>query len=347
MALRIDSAQAQLLMALKHKWLVRVAMFFILMQGGAWLLFRILRSRAPKRCRCENPLFYPNYKAMIATHYNDTVNCSADTAPVTFMGPDDDWRPAEVKHVGRIPLCFVLGGLHDVGGVESWFWSLYDTVFNQPPFYVYGVRLVGPRTGHPILRLAKDGVRHNPSEYDIIKHCSIVLQTGSPPIANFARVRLIPRVMVVHGGAGDAWTLGYTKFALHYDTIVSVSPNGLETVPQNFRSTALIIPAGIPKCKGELTAVGIAETLKEKWGVPLGKKVLMYLGRITWEKKLQYFVDVVMALPENWMGVMVGPMVTDIIKEEWRVPQLVIIPEAVHSGDALQVTCCGAHSFGG
>ena len=332
-------------MATKRNWLkyIAVVICFLGLQG---VFMHRLSHRGAKRsgdalrCRCKSPLVYHNYRARIAPEYRDAVNCTVETAPITFMGPDDDWRSAEVKYAGRIPLCFVLGGLLDTGGVESWFWSLYETVFNQPPFYVYGVRLIGPRQGHPILRLAKDGVRHNPTEYEMVKRCSVIMQSGSRPLRKFAteHARLPPRILVIHGGAGDAWTEGYTQYVTHYDWIVSVSPNGLETVRKKAPGAwSAVIPAGVPRCKREPTAGGAGGALRREWGVPDGTKVLLYLGRIAPEKGLQYFVDVVRALPGHWRGVMVGPMVKDIIQDDWRgIRQLVIVPEAVHSADALR-----------
>src|SRR5690606_12016529 len=49
----------------------------------------------------------------------------------------------------------------------------------------------------------------------------------------------------------------------------------------------------------------------EKFKIPKNKKILLYLGRISIEKNPQFFVDTVYHLPNDWIGVMAGPVYFD------------------------------------
>lgn len=48
--------------------------------------------------------------------------------------------------------------------------------------------------------------------------------------------------------------------------------------------------------------------LLKYWNLPFGKKILLYVGRISLEKNPQYFVDVLSHLSDEWIGVFVGPL---------------------------------------
>ena len=292
-----------------------------------------------KDCMCDPAdLKYHDHADKVPTNYVDTFNCSSEHGPVPFMEAGDDWRPVTERYNGqwkRIGLCFVFGGLLDYGGIESWFWSLFDTVFNKDPFFVYGVSILGPRAAHPLLKLGKLGIFVNPSAYDMTTNCDVILQTGSKPIKSSGRARDILRVLIIHGGAGCKWTEAYALHAAHYHQIVTVSPNGRETLPKDQRHRALVIPAGIPNCKS--VHVTPASVLRAQWNVPDGKKVLMFLGRIGRDKDPQFFVDVVHHLPDGWVGVMVGPMIDAVVTESWNSPRILRVGRFPRSGDAMQV----------
>lgn len=52
-----------------------------------------------------------------------------------------DSRPNSAQHPERVQVCFELATILETGGVEAWFWALFDGVFMKPPFTVHAVQV--------------------------------------------------------------------------------------------------------------------------------------------------------------------------------------------------------------
>ena len=57
------------------------------------------------------------------------------------LHPVFDPRPNSVKSPVQFAACFVLATVLDTGGIESWFWELFENVFNVFPFTVHAVQV--------------------------------------------------------------------------------------------------------------------------------------------------------------------------------------------------------------
>lgn len=137
----------------------------------------------------------------------------------------------------------------------------------------------------------------------MIEKCDIIIQTGSQPMGDFRLARRTPRVLVIHGAVGCKWTMRYTRHAAHYSKIVAVSKDSIGTLPEDHQNRAVVITSGIDPTRLQVNMT--KDDMFEMWKLPLGKKVLLYVGRISSEKDPQFFIDTVSNLPENWIGVMV------------------------------------------
>lgn len=260
-----------------------------------------------------------------------------------------DSRPNSVKHPDRVQVCFELATILETGGVEAWFWALFDGVFMQPPFIVHAVQVrersggavARAKTQHTpqsapfltlpppltqinalfsepvVARFIRNGVIINPGHFYIADTCDVVIVTGTEPPPTFNLQRRAPRVLVIHGSKGCQWTWNYAKHAQGYERIVGVSTGALDVIdslPEQ-RARGVVIPSGIDV--GALTPSAPREELLQRYGVPAttpsGEKmrVLLYLGRISSEKNPGFFYEVVDVLPPNWVGLMVGPAYFD------------------------------------
>jgi glycosyltransferase involved in cell wall biosynthesis len=223
--------------------------------------------------------------------------------------PLADLRPNAVKRPSDVALCFVFSTLLDTGGVEAWYWALFDNVFTSPPFVVHAVQLNDLWSVATATRFASEGVVFNPGLNYLVDTCDVIVSTGSQPLPAPRLQRKASTVLVIHGSKGCQWTWRYAQHAALYDYIVGVS-NGavqvLDSLPSEV-ARAHMIPSGVVLSK--LVPRSSREALLRSWGVRLkpDTRILLYLGRISSEKNPQYFVDVVDALPNNWVGLMVGP----------------------------------------
>jgi len=126
----------------------------------------------------------------------------------------------------------------------------------------------------------------------------IILVTARAPPARLSYT-FPALVLAVHGGEGDPWTARYTKYAAHYDEITAVSSASRRGVPLEFRNRTSVITAGVSDSR-----------LKTTSNIPFdskGRPILLFLGRVTIDKNPQFFVDVVNALPDEWIGLIAGP----------------------------------------
>ena len=222
--------------------------------------------------------------------------------------PIQDLRPNMQKRPNAIALCFVFSTILNTGGVEAWYWSLFDSVFKLEPFAVHAVQLNDLWSVPVVDRFASEGVIFNPGLRYMADTCDIIVSTGSQPLHEYNLHRRVPRILVIHGSKGCEWTWRYAQHAAKYDRIVGVSRGSadvLDSLPEE-KARVSVIPSGIDVSqKPRLSRI----ELLRLWKVPdlRDLRILLYLGRISSEKNPQFFHDVVDALPSNWVGLMVGP----------------------------------------
>ena len=274
----------------------------------------------------------------LPNRFVDDYDCSKHILSITYPGPLGDFRGTADRYPEGYATCFVFSTLMVHGGTEAWMWTLYKSVFTRGPFYVWGVRCNDIWAPEVVLFFTASGVRWNPSDREFLENCDVIIQTGVPPTIGRNNFSTVPLILVIHGDPQLEFTRRYTQWANQYDAIVSVSEAAIMALPHAERQRAVVIPSGIPKCKE--TATMSVEQLRNTWKVPSGKKVLLLMGRISDEKRPHFFVNVVHALPEEWVGLLVGPKYWDITKEPWghgEDPRIILAGTWHHSGDPLAV----------
>jgi glycosyltransferase involved in cell wall biosynthesis len=207
----------------------------------------------------------------------------------------------------------VFSTILDTGGVEAWFWTLFAAVFSRAPYVVHAVQINDLWSEGSAAHFVREGVLFNPGMNYLVDTCDVIVSTGSLPLPAPRLQRAPPTVLVIHGSKGCAWTWRYAQHAARYDFVVGVSAGAvavLDELPAE-AARARVIHSGVDLAA--LVPRASRDALLRAWGVPLrpGLRVLLYLGRISSEKNPQYFMDVVEALPPEWVGVMVGPAYYD------------------------------------
>ena len=250
-----------------------------------------------------------------------------------------DLRPNAVKNPDSIAVCFQFSTILATGGIEAWFWALFDGVFSQGPFSVHAVQLNDYWSPEVAARFVRAGVIFNPGQAYLVDTCDVIVLTGSQPLPEPPLQRRVPRVLVIHGSKGCQWTWRYAKHAARFDAIVGVSRGAvavLDSLPEQ-AARARVIPA--ESTVNKLVAHSGRQSLLLSWGVPLhpNLRILLYLGRISSEKNPQYFMDVVEALPPNWVGLMVGPAYFDASFPQRSSPRVIMTGHLSHAADPLSV----------
>lgn len=81
--------------------------------------------------------------------------------------------------MAKLHVCFSLASLLDFGGVETWFWMLYDHYFNVPPFKVHAVDVEGAFAPRVAGRLTRGATRINIGAPSQLLECDLIISTGS------------------------------------------------------------------------------------------------------------------------------------------------------------------------
>src|SRR5690606_31114829 len=128
-------------------------------------------------------------------------------------------------------------------------------------------------------KLDHERLLFNPGTQTLADNCDIIIQTGTPPVPTYNFRRQATRVLVIHGFNGSIFTENYAKHAPLYDEIVTVSESGIYTAPKSERKRIKLIPNALPESKIKIRTP--KEDLLKRWNLPLGKKILLFLGRIS------------------------------------------------------------------
>lgn len=86
------------------------------------------------------------------------------------------------RHLARMAkmhICFSLPSLLEFGGIETWFWMLYDFYFNVPPFKVHAVDVEGAFAPKVAARLTRGATRINIGPASQLLECDIIICTGT------------------------------------------------------------------------------------------------------------------------------------------------------------------------
>jgi glycosyltransferase involved in cell wall biosynthesis len=249
-----------------------------------------------------------------------------------------------------IAVCAVFPTVLDFGGVEMWWWSLYDACLSQAPFYLHAVEIRDFYSDSVVRKLLDAGIRLNLGGKTLMQECDVILQTGVPAYPTYAMGHARPlEILVVHGGSTSNWTKAYAKFAPRYDGIVAVSQDAVGALPVQDQARAVVIPTGLDRA--HLTPKIGKESLRALWNLPVGKKVLLFLGRISSEKNPGFFVDVVQQLGPDWIGVLVGPLYFTAGMPDLRsADRVFLVGPHAHPADAVSladVMICPSPDEGG
>jgi glycosyltransferase involved in cell wall biosynthesis len=193
-----------------------------------------------------------------------------------------------------------------IGGVEQWILSLVQHTDRQRLSWE-GVAVLYPenldtRMSDRIEPYCPVGVGLG-EVARLSRSCDVLLAWGLPEWWNFLPPDRKCQVVYVNHGVGD-WSTASCKGASHANGLVAVSTASKDCFPVSHRSRVQVIPNGTDRKRLETSQT--KESQKWAWGIAPDKKVLGFLGRFAYEKNPDLLVSAVAALPEDWVGVMVG-----------------------------------------
>ena len=246
------------------------------------------------------PVIVPDLAEYMNKAYADNVTC---------LGPGIDHHELlapeyrALNAAGHIALCFDFAELQEHGAVESWFWPLYETVFTQPPFFVHAVAVRHRHSGAVTLRLRRGGAHFNPSDFDLMRHCNVLVQVGTPPLRHWGRHRVFPRILVVPHLSSSP------QSGPQYDAVMTVAPSPTAGRARgHVIGTRSRIPPAIAGCVLEPTKP--RTHLQREWGIAKDKKVLLF-GSFHPKGKSDCnatcFTTILRHLDDSWVGVIVDP----------------------------------------
>lgn len=199
------------------------------------------------------------------------------------------------KFPAKYMLCFTFPGFFTYGGVEKWFWGLKDVFFSSS-FTIHAIKVIDS-WGPEIPQIFESmGILFNPSFFQMQVECDVNIMTGSHPMKRLSEHEL--QLLVIHGGFGCEWTTNYAKHYRHYNKVVGVSLDSNKYLGDD-KDKSTFIPS--------LVAYDASNCLN----VPPCEKAILYLGRISSEKRPELFCDLINELPNDYCGWMVGPYYFD------------------------------------
>lgn len=187
-------------------------------------------------------------------------------------------------------LCFVLPAFTLHGGIEAWFKTLHNMMRDFDMIDTYGLYIWDIRT-KVIWRYSLDNdlfVIH--SVYEVENQCHIVIGTAFRPIKN------VVNILAIHGGAGCKWTQKYSSHSKLYDIVIGVSIDSKFNTAEEEQSRVITIPSYVYKL----------DNCDHNNKYKLCEKQLLFVGRISSEKRPKLFCEVVCKMDE-YCGVVIGP----------------------------------------
>lgn len=207
---------------------------------------------------------------------------------------------------GRVRVGILTPGLN-LGGAERWIAALVNAT-DSTKIDWRGVALLVPAAQHP--DIVADVQRACPvllnglADFQRLNNeCDVVIAWGMPESHTFFSPVKRCRVTLVSQGCGEYSTKSVAD-ASYADELVAVSKIAIMAFPETdrYRVKVLYNPADVRR----LAVTRSAAEMRREWGVRPRQKILGYLGRFSDEKNPYVVADAIAALPDDWVGVMVG-----------------------------------------
>lgn len=207
--------------------------------------------------------------------------------------------PADTRHNDQLyplkyKLCFVFPAYMTIGGVEFWFRSLVP-IFNSERYAIHATTMTELWRPEIADEIDNYGAYFNMRIATMQRECDALIITGHKPIKKIYPTE--KHLLVIHGGSKCKWTYNYAKYYRAYDAVIGVS-NDSYSIAKEPPPISAVIPSTImeQQISPDIDKFRVCEVQ------------LLYLGRISSEKNPDLFCEVVEHLPQNWCGLMVGPV---------------------------------------
>lgn len=176
-----------------------------------------------------------------------------------------------------------------------------------------------------------------------LKQVSVVVmwglgtEHGPFPFAEF-RSANCPVVAVSHGAA----FLGYSRrladvFMTHAPYLAAVSMAAATPFPEHVRPYVAVVYNGIDL--NRLAPLESREAVRERLGIAAGHRMVLYLGRVSGEKRIGLLVDALGYLPTDHTVVLSVPA-PERCAPEWRRTRVRIVPGTPNVGSLLWAADC-------
>ena len=121
-----------------------------------------------------------------------------------------------------------------------------------------------------------------------------------------ARKKTRPNVIAInHGSSDNKWSRAcLAGEAMHSNTIVGVSRDSLGAIPVEHAHKGVVISGAIDRER--ITPVVSAKDMRTSLGISEDEKVLLYLGRISAEKRVELAIEAMRYMPSDWRLLVVG-----------------------------------------
>lgn len=121
-----------------------------------------------------------------------------------------------------------------------------------------------------------------------------------------ARKKTKPRVIAVnHGSSDNKWSRAcLAGEAPSADAVVGVSNDSLGAIPTEHVHKGIVISGAVERSR--LVPVSSQKAMRLSLGLRDDEKVLLYLGRISTEKRVDLAIEAMRYMPDNWRMLVVG-----------------------------------------
>lgn len=156
------------------------------------------------------------------------------------------------------------------------------------------------------------------------------------------RKRTAPNIICInHGSSKSSWCKHYlSKEAVYANKIVAVSEDGVDAIPieHKYKSTVIHGPVDRERLKPQLSA----DEVRKKHGLKPEHKVLLYLGRVTSDKRVEVAAKVIDRLPEEWRLLVVGDDASRSFNMSifYRNRKIIYCGKTKNPGDYFQIADC-------
>lgn len=247
----------------------------------------------PKHQRVQKSLYRRNLLQCVGSP--DRV-----VAGARFIRP---WMPGSPIRVGLATpsLC--------VGGAERWIFDLIRAT-SAEPFEWIGLAVLKPERSWPPITARAEAltrVRNGTAAIaELARDVDLLVTWGIPDVHSMLGGAGCRTIAVSHNAACDPWTVQSLRDSGQATSCAAVAVAAVDAFPVADRQRVRVIY----NTATEVTPTVSREEQRRLWGVPAGKRLIGFLGRITEQKQPERFA---MALAElvahsdEWVGVMVGP----------------------------------------